>query len=118
MIPREAAAQQGKVLLDAAEASPLVTVAAALRGRSNEWRKACKRYDRALGDELDPTIVPVASVISGAYIYLEYGPGLVIRVLGAGGIPTLQVVEEGAGASYENFLEPASPVVLVSPPSP
>lgn len=114
MIAPEVCAQQGKVLEEAANLSPLPHVRGGLRKRAGEYTNAAKWLVNAHDDEYeDAVIVPVATITAGNRVYLRSSACDVIRVLWQQGVPSLQVHELGGSTFYENQVDATSPVVLI-----
>lgn len=93
----EDARQQEKVLREAAVASPVMSLKAALRARANEWRAVVKACHDAEGDEVETFITPAGALEPGQLVYDGGGTAMVVRFNWAGGIPSVLVREADTG---------------------
>lgn len=111
MIPLEDARLQADVFKQAADASPVVQIAAIMARRSKEFTQAVRDYEDATeyGDE--PAIIPVGSVEPGMRIFCGE-PGDVIRINVYAGVPAVQVKYPDS-LHYENYAAASSPIVVL-----
>lgn len=111
MITPAEARKQAAAFLNAAEESPMISIAAVLRERGKEYERAASDCELAESMGKKAIIMMVGSVEAGLVVMNE-DEAYVLRVIRQSGDISLQVKDRGH-LQYMNFVSTTSPVVVL-----